>query len=73
MIISLTRKVIRMLHEKVRNLLVETIVQKLQPSFILLFGSFAKGIEHAKGDIDLAYYSNKMLSSYERFICASEL
>src|SRR5699024_284396 len=73
MIILLTRKVISMLHEKVRNLLVETIVQKVQPSFILLFGSFAKGTQHAKSDIDLAYYSNKVLSSYERFIFASEL
>lgn len=37
-----------MLYEKVRNLLVETIVQKLQPSFILLFGSFAKGTATGK-------------------------
>ena len=42
-------------------------------SFFILFGSFAKGIIHAESDIDIAYFSNKQLSSYERFILAGEL
>lgn len=62
-----------MLKEVVRNILVDKIVQKVNPSFILLFGSYAKGTSHGKSDIDLAYISSKKLSSYERFILASEL
>ncbi|MBE1555074.1 type VII toxin-antitoxin system MntA family adenylyltransferase antitoxin [Sporosarcina limicola] len=62
-----------MLREEVRNLLVDKIVQKLNPAFILLFGSYAKGTAHAESDIDLAYLSGRELSSYERFILASEL
>lgn len=62
-----------MLKEEVRNLLVDKIVQKLNPSFILLFGSYAKGTAHADSDIDVAYYSSEEFPSYERFILASEL
>lgn len=62
-----------MLREEVRNLLVDKIVQNLNPAFILLFGSYAKETAHAESDIDLAYLSSKELSSYERFILASEL
>lgn len=62
-----------MLKEEVRSILVDKIVQTLNPSFILLFGSYAKGTAHAESDIDLAYHSSKELSTYERFILASEL
>ena len=40
---------------------------------MILFGSFAKGTVHEKSDIDLAYFSAKQLSSYERFILTNEL
>lgn len=56
-----------------KNHLVDKIIKQLDPAFILLFGSFAKGTTHADSDIDLAYFSDKQLSSYERFILASEL
>lgn len=62
-----------MLTDEVRNLLVDKIVQRLNPAFILLFGSYAKGTSHAKSDIDLAYLSSQELSSYDRFTLASEL
>lgn len=39
----------------------------------MLFGSFAKGTNHAESDIDLAFFSAKQLSSYDRFSLASEL
>src|SRR5690625_81497 len=65
--------VIKMLREEVRKRLVDIITEKLNPDFILLFGSYAKGTAHAESDIDLAYIGNKQLSSYERFILASEL
>lgn len=69
----LIRMVVTMLIEEIKNHLVDKIVQELNPDFIILFGSFAKGTIHAESDIDLAYFSDKQLSSYERFILASEL
>jgi predicted nucleotidyltransferase len=39
----------------------------------MLFGSFAKGTAHAESDIDLAYFSDKKLTAYERFNLAGEL
>jgi len=62
-----------MLTYEIKNLLVDKITQALEPDFILLFGSFAKRTSHAESDIDLAYLSDKQLSSYKRFILASEL
>lgn len=65
--------VICMLAEEILQSLIRTIVEKVQPSFIILFGSFARGTTHDESDIDLAYFSDKQLSSYERFILAGEL
>ena len=62
-----------MLKEEVKSLLINEITERLNPAFIVLFGSFAKGTAHAGSDIDLAYFSRKELSTYERFIFASEL
>ncbi|WP_342558316.1 nucleotidyltransferase domain-containing protein [Metasolibacillus sp. FSL K6-0083] len=33
------------------------IKEYVNPNFILLFGSFAKGTAHDESDIDLAYFS----------------
>ena len=49
------------------------IQTKINPYFILLFGSFAKGTNRPDSDIDLAYFSKEQLSSYERFILEGEL
>ncbi|WP_066186198.1 MULTISPECIES: type VII toxin-antitoxin system MntA family adenylyltransferase antitoxin [Gracilibacillus] len=62
-----------MLSNAVKEQLIEKLEQELNPAFILLFGSFAKGTNHEKSDIDLAYFSDKKLSSYERFILTNEL
>lgn len=62
-----------MLEEDIKSKLINKIVKKVNPSFIMLFGSFAKGTAHEKSDIDLAYFSDKKLSSYERFTLAGEL
>lgn len=63
----------KMLKETVKKLLVDAMVEKLDPAFILLFGSHAKGTARAESDIDLAYFSERELSSYERFILAADL
>lgn len=62
-----------MLTEEVKKKLIDRIAQEINPAFIMLFGSFAKGTHHADSDIDLAFFSAKQLSSYERFLLASEL
>ncbi|PAQ14093.1 nucleotidyltransferase [Bacillaceae bacterium SAOS 7] len=62
-----------MLADETQKKLLDKIIQKTNPAFIILFGSFAKGMIHDESDIDLAYFSDTQLSSYEHFILASEL
>lgn len=62
-----------MLTKELQNKLIETIKQHVNPDFIILFGSFAKGTTHDESDIDLAYFSTQQLSSYERFMLAGNL
>jgi len=62
-----------MLNKELQKQLIETIKQQVNPDFIILFGSFAKGNTHKDSDIDLAYFSEQQLSPYERFILASNL
>lgn len=62
-----------MLSEETQHQLIQIINQQLDTDFIILFGSFAKGTEQEDSDIDLAYFSKKQLSSYERFILAGQL
>lgn len=62
-----------MLDEKLQHQLIQIIQTKVNPDFILLFGSFANGTNRADSDIDLAYFSKEPLSSYERFLLAGDL
>lgn len=62
-----------MLAEEIQCRLIQKIKEELQPAFILLFGSFAKGTNDEQSDIDLAYFSDTKLSSYERFMLAGKL
>ncbi|TSI02564.1 nucleotidyltransferase domain-containing protein [Lysinibacillus sp. BW-2-10] len=62
-----------MLDKKITQQIVDTINEQLNTDFILLFGSYAKGNVREDSDIDLAYFSEKQLSSYERFILAADL
>lgn len=62
-----------MLEENLKKQLIEKIQNKINPAFIVLFGSFAKGTNRIDSDIDLAFFSKEQLSSYERFLLASEL
>lgn len=62
-----------MLNKELQKNLTDVIIQHLDPDFIILFGSFAKGSVHDESDIDLAYFSVQQLSSYERFILAGDL
>lgn len=62
-----------MLEENLKKQLIKVIQNKINPAFIILFGSFAKGTNRIGSDIDLAFFSKEQLSSYERFLLASEL
>lgn len=62
-----------MLNIEKQKQIIEKLKQHLDPDFIILFGSFAKGTTHAESDVDLAFFSDKQLSSYERFLIAGEL
>lgn len=62
-----------MLEKTIETELIQVIQSKINPAFILLFGSFAKGTSHDESDIDLAYFSKEQLSSYERFLLAGDL
>lgn len=62
-----------MLSNEIKVQLIEKIQQEVKLAFIMLFGSFAKGITHAESEIDLAYFSYRKLSTYECLIFTGEL
>jgi predicted nucleotidyltransferase len=52
----------------------EFLISKNNPSYIIVFGSFANGKTHKESDIDLAFYpKERLLSSFEVFRLAQEL
>lgn len=55
------------------NKVVEFLVEKLQPNFIYLFGSFAKGEGREDSDIDVAIHVDGKIDEYELFTLANEL
>ena len=65
-VISLTNNIL----EKAQDFL----INKINPSFIIVFGSYANGTTHKESDIDLAFFKKEQnLSSYEVFMVAQEL
>ncbi|GEL77811.1 type VII toxin-antitoxin system MntA family adenylyltransferase antitoxin [Tenuibacillus multivorans] len=57
----------------IKGKIVDYLLEKVEPVYIILFGSQAKGDVHESSDVDLAFFSYKDFSSYERFIVAQEL
>lgn len=51
----------------------EILLERLQPAFIIVFGSYVKGRVREDSDLDLAYYSEKKLTTYERFLIAGDI
>lgn len=62
-----------MLPNEIKETLVQKLAEILKPDFILLFGSFAQNRERDDSDLDLAYYSSRKLTDYERFLLSGEL
>lgn len=59
--------------DKDRKIIVEYLRSKLNPKFIYLFGSFARGEGREDSDIDLAIYSNEEVNAYDLFIISNQL
>jgi len=55
--------------EKVKKRLID----RLNPKFILLFGSYARNTANDESDLDIAFYTETPLSNYDRFLLAGEL
>lgn len=62
-----------MLEQEMQKQIINHLQSEVDPAFIILFGSYAKGTNRQESDIDLAYYSERQLSSYERFILSADL
>ncbi|MEC2072521.1 nucleotidyltransferase domain-containing protein [Alkalihalophilus marmarensis] len=60
------------MENKTNEIIKDFLIDKLDPSFILIFGSYAKGNQRDNSDIDIAYYPNDSMSPspYENFILA---
>ena len=61
------------LSEEQEKVIVDLLVQELNPKFIYLFGSFAKGEGRIDSDIDLAVYVTDEVSGYSLFLLAGKL
>lgn len=55
--------------EKVKQI----ILNRIEAEFIYIFGSYASGLQNSQSDIDIAFYSKKVYSSYDIFILAQKL
>ncbi|MGE7843495.1 type VII toxin-antitoxin system MntA family adenylyltransferase antitoxin [Lysinibacillus sp. NPDC093712] len=62
-----------MLSKELKNTIKEVLQAHVQPSFILLFGSHAKGLARGDSDLDIAYFSETIFTNYERFLLAGDL
>ena len=62
-----------MLHPDWKLAVQEILLERLQPAFVIVFGSYAKDIAREDSDLDLAYYSEKQLTNYERFLVAGDI
>lgn len=62
-----------MLLAQTKQQIIRILQEQVQPAFVLLFGSYAQGTEREGSDLDIAYFSEKALPNYERFLLAGEL
>lgn len=62
-----------MISMTLKHQLVQTINAHVNAHFIILFGSGATGNMTEDSDLDIAYLSDRILSSYDRFLLAGQL
>ncbi|GAB0171387.1 nucleotidyltransferase domain-containing protein [Lysinibacillus sp. CTST325] len=56
-----------------QKVVVEKLATAVNPAFVIVFGSYARGSAREDSDLDIAYFANKPLSGYERFLLAGEI
>jgi len=61
------------LNNDVKNCIVKFLINKINPQFIYLFCSLAKGEGRDDSDIDLAIYTEKVISPYHLYIISNQL
>ncbi|MEK4426823.1 nucleotidyltransferase family protein [Solibacillus sp. FSL K6-1523] len=61
-----------MVPEEQLNTCVAAIKKRFSPTFIILFGSYAKNTQREDCDIDIAYFSEVALSPYDTFLSLSD-
>lgn len=64
---------IMLLSKSSKEIIIHVIIKELDPYFIYLFGSYAKGEARDDSDIDLAVYTDVEKTSYELFLLANKL
>ena len=53
--------------------MIDLLKKNVNPEFIIVYGSQITGQIHENSDLDIAYYSNQLLSAYEMFLLRGEL
>ena len=61
------------LSKNTKKLIVDYLKDNLEPKFIYLFGSYARGEGREDSDIDLAIYTANRISPYDLFIISNKL
>lgn len=61
------------LSDEVKKIIVNFLKKEFRPEFIYLFGSFARGEGREDSDVDLAIYTDKVISVYDLLVAASKL
>ncbi|KOS64517.1 nucleotidyltransferase domain-containing protein [Lysinibacillus agricola] len=56
-----------------QKVVVEKLASAVKPAFVIVFGSYAHGSAREDSDLDIAYFADKPLSGYERFLVAGEI
>lgn len=62
--------------KKMNDVITTHLMKELNPAFIIVFGSFAKGTQRNDSDLDLAFYPEDRTNpptSYQLFMIAQEL
>lgn len=62
------------MNEEIFRQVGQFITMKINPDFIIIFGSYATGKTHPESDIDIAFYrDDHTFSPYELFMLAQQL
>ena len=63
----------RVITKQMEKIIREVLDSTICPIFVIIFGSYAKGTTRVDSDLDIAYFTEKKHTDYERFSIAGEL